>query len=78
MGSVTCGRDFSDPTVSERAFRMARAFGRPHVRRSDFVTRFPGPKSSVGYAGQVLGIPGIISEIGGRGSARSWKRSGWI
>lgn len=67
MGSVTCGRDYRDPTVSERAYRMARAFGLPHVRRSDFVTKFPGPKSGVGYAGQVLGIPGIICEIGGVG-----------
>ena len=67
MGSVTCGRDFSDPTVSERAFRMARAFGLAHIRRSDVVTRFPGPKSGVGYAGETLRIPGIIAEIGGMG-----------
>lgn len=67
MGSVTCGRDYRDASVSERAYRMARAFGLPHIRRSDFVTKFPGPKSGVGHAGQVLGIPGIISEIGGAG-----------
>jgi predicted deacylase len=67
MGSVTCGRDFTDPSVSERAFRMARAYGLPHVRRGDLATRFPGPKSSIGYAGQVLGIPGIIAEVGGAG-----------
>ncbi|MGQ0568844.1 MAG: succinylglutamate desuccinylase/aspartoacylase family protein [Armatimonadota bacterium] len=67
MGSVTCGRDFKDPSVSERGFLMARAFGLPHVRRADLATRFPGPKSAVGYAGQALGIPGIISEVGGAG-----------
>lgn len=67
MGSVTCGRDYSDASVSERAYRMARAFGLGHIRRSDFVTKFPGPKSGVGHAGQVLGIPGIIAEIGGVG-----------
>jgi predicted deacylase len=67
MGSVTCGRDFSNPRVSEEAFRMARAFGLPHVRRGDLATRFPGPRSAVGYAGQVLGIPGMISEVGGAG-----------
>lgn len=69
MGSVTCGRDFDDPAVSETAYRMARAFGLGHVRRGDLVTKFPGPKSGVGYAGQVHGIPGIISEIGGEGFA---------
>ena len=67
MGSVTCGKDFSDPRVSEQGFEMARAFGHPYVRRGDLVTRFPGPKSSVGYAGQVLGIPSLIVEIGGVG-----------
>lgn len=67
MGSVTCGRDFKDPAVSSRAFEMARAFGLPHIRRGDLATRFPGPKSSVGYAGEVLGVPGLIAEIGGAG-----------
>jgi predicted deacylase len=67
MGSVTCGRDFSSPSVSEAAYRLARAFGMPHVRRGDLATKFPGPKSGIGYAGQVVGIPGMISEIGGAG-----------
>jgi predicted deacylase len=67
MGSVTCGRDFKKPGLAEQAFLMARAFGLTHLRRSDFVTRFPGPKSAVAYAGEVLGIPGIISEVGGAG-----------
>lgn len=67
MGSVTCGRDFSDTGVRQRAYEMARAYGQSHVRRGDFATKFPGPKSGVGYAGQVLGIPGIVSEIGGAG-----------
>jgi predicted deacylase len=67
MGSVTCGRDYANPEVSARSYELARAFGQGHVRRGDLATRFPGPKSMVGYAGQVLEIPGIISEIGGAG-----------
>lgn len=67
MGSITCGKDFSDPGVSERSFQMARAFGLPHVHRGELATRFPGPKSAVGYAGQILGIPGVIVELGGVG-----------
>ena len=67
MGSVTCGRDFQDPEIARKAYAMATAFGSEHVRRSDFVTKFPGPKSGVGYAGEVVGIPGIISELGGAG-----------
>lgn len=67
MGSVTCGRDYADAGVAETSYRLARAFGLSHVRRGDLATRFPGPKSMVGFAGQVLGIPGIISEVGGAG-----------
>lgn len=67
MGSVTCGRDFDDSNLSETAYRMARSFGLGHVRRGDLVTRFPGPKSGIGFAGQAHGIPGIISEVGGAG-----------
>lgn len=69
MGSVTCGRDYADQKVSQRSYELARAFGRPQIRRGDLATRFPGPKSMVGYSGQVLGIPGAISEIGGTGFA---------
>lgn len=67
MGSVTCARDYDDPALSEASFRMAKAFGLGHIRRADLVTKFPGPKSGVGFAGQVHGIPGVISEIGGAG-----------
>jgi hypothetical protein len=67
MFSVTCGRDYANPEVSRRSFELARAFGHPYIRRSDFVSQFPGPKSSVGYAGQQLGIPGFVVEIGGAG-----------
>ena len=67
MGSVTCGRDYADASVSRRSFELACAFGHPYIRRSDFVTRFPGPRSSIGYAGQELGVPGFVVEIGGAG-----------
>ena len=67
MGSVTCGRDFSDSSISDRSLAIAKAYGGGHVRWSDVVTKFPGPKSMIGYAGEVIGIPGMISEIGGCG-----------
>jgi predicted deacylase len=31
------------------------------------VTRFPGPHSACGYAGEALGVPNIVVEIGGAG-----------
>jgi predicted deacylase len=67
MHSVTVGKDFSSPDVSRRSFDMARSFGLPFVRYTDLATRFPGPRSSVGYAGQVLGVPSIVVEVGGAG-----------
>ena len=67
MHSVTVGKDFAAAETSRRSFEMARSFGLPFVRRTDLATRFPGPRSSVGYAGQVLGIPSIVAEVGGAG-----------
>jgi predicted deacylase len=67
MHSVTAGKDFSNPAVSRQALEMACAFGLPYVRLGDVATGFPGPKSSTGFAGQVLGIPAIAAEIGGAG-----------
>ncbi len=63
--------------VAEAAERMALAFGTPTVRRSQVVGGFPGPKSSIGYAGGQLGIPAIAVEVGGAGFAQSLERS-WI
>jgi predicted deacylase len=77
MGSVTCVRDFTKPGLAERSFLMARAFGLKHFRRSDFVTRFPGPKSAVAYAGEVLGIPGFASEVGGAGFGHALEEA-WL
>lgn len=67
MGSVTCGQDFSDADVNAASFALARAYGHPYVRLANLITRFPGPRSSVGYSGEVLKVPNIIAEIGGAG-----------
>jgi predicted deacylase len=67
MYSVTVGTDFANPDVSQRSFELARSFGLPFIRRAELATRFPGPRSSVGYAGQVLGVPSVVVEVGGAG-----------
>jgi predicted deacylase len=67
MNVVGCANDYSNDTVNEKSMAMAKAFGRPHVRPSRLATVFPGPKSMIGYAGEVLGIPAIVSEVGGVG-----------
>lgn len=81
-GSAFCdvlvGQDYPSPTVVETSQRLALAFGSPIVRKANVVTGFPGPRSAIGYAGGVLGIPAIAAEVGGAGFSPQlegqWKR----
>lgn len=77
FGTIVYGRDFTDSSVSERSLSMARAFGHPYIEREQLVSRFPGPGSMLGYAGEVMGIPSVISEIGGAGFSPGLEES-WI
>ena len=77
MGSITYGSDFPDPAVVERSRAMALGFGWPLVRSGLISTRFPGPRSMVGYASTHLGIPSLIGGVGGAGFARATEES-WI
>ena len=70
MGSITYGSDFPDTSVVERSRAMALAYGWPLVRSGPIATRFPGPRSMVGYAGTKLGIPSLIGGVGGAGFGR--------
>lgn len=67
MDVVGCASDYTNPELSARSLAMAKAFGRPFVRQSKLATVFPGPKSMIGYAGEVVGIPAIVAEVGGVG-----------
>lgn len=64
---VLMGADFPDPAVTVESERLALAFGSPIARRAKVMSGFPGPRSSIGYCGGVLGIPGLGVEIGGLG-----------
>jgi hypothetical protein len=67
MGTTGYGVDFSDPEVNRASRSLAHAFGYPLVREFDIVSHFPGPKSACGYAGEILGVPNMVIEIGGSG-----------
>lgn len=76
-GSVMCSTiyssDYTDPEVSERSRALALAFGSPWI----FAARtrgWPGPRTSQGYAGEILGIPSCGSFIGGAGFDRDLER----
>jgi predicted deacylase len=73
-GSVMCSTiyssDYSNPAISEESKALALAFGSPWI----FVAKtrgWPGPRTSQGYAGEVLGIPSCGSFIGGAGFDRA-------
>lgn len=64
---ILVGNDFPKAGLSDETERLAIAFGSPIIRRANVVSGFPGPRSSIGYAGGVLGIPAMGVELGGSG-----------
>ncbi len=67
MADVGYPGDCRDPVVGAKSRDMALAFGFPVIHVIRVNKGFPGPRSSVGYASETMGIPGIIPEIGGLG-----------
>lgn len=61
------GTDFPDSEVVTASRDMARAFGWPCIHEGEVMSVFPGPRSSIGYFGGVLGRPCLAAEIGGAG-----------
>jgi predicted deacylase len=70
MGSVILGVDYSDPDMNRKSFDLGLAFGSSLILATRMVTHWPGPRSSLTYAGEVLGIPSCSSMIGGAGFDR--------
>ena len=67
FADILVGGDFPKAGLSDESERLALAFGSPIIRRANVVSGFPGPRSSIGYAGGVLGIPALGVELGGAG-----------
>ena len=63
---ILIGADFAAEVTAESE-RLALAFGSPVIRRANVATGFPGPRSAIGYAGAVRGIPALGVEVGGVG-----------
>ena len=79
MGSSIIASDYSDASVQERTWGLARAFGTPLIFATRAVSSFPGPRSLLGYAGERLNIPTCGSMLGGAGFNRplelSWQEA---
>ena len=67
LGSTIVGIDYSDAHVNQKSQQMARAFGVPLVYHAHMQSRFPGPRASQPYAGEILKIPCCGSFLGGAG-----------
>lgn len=74
--TVVWPKDLPTADQVRQAGVMAQAFGCPAIYHRDIVG-FPGPRSSVGYAGAKLGVVPIVVEIGGVGFAPELEEK-WI
>jgi len=66
-------QDLPNPGVMAEIGRMARAFGVEHIWKANVVNVFPGPRSIVGFAGNVLGVKALAVELGGVGFPLEWE-----
>ena len=71
LGSSIVGTGYSRPEVNTGCRDLALAFGIPFVFQTNAVAAFPGPRSALGYAGEVREIPASGSMLGGSGFDRS-------
>lgn len=76
LGSSIVGSGYSRPEVNDGSRDLALAFGVPLVFQTNAVAAFPGPRSALGYTGEVRGIPASGSMLGGSGFDRA-EEAGW-
>ena len=67
MADVSYVSDFTKPSVSAASRSMAVAYGFPVLHALTIHTGLRGPRTSLGFAGEHYGVPGIVAEVGGLG-----------
>ena len=77
MADVSYVTDFGDAGVSERSRAMALCYGCPVVHALTIHTGLRGPRTSLGFAGERYGVPGIVAEVGGLGFGEAQERA-WL
>lgn len=77
MADVSYVSDYSDPSVSVRSRELALAFGFPVIHALTIHTGPRGPRTSLGFAGETFGVPGIVAEVGGLGFGEAQERR-WL
>ena len=77
MADVSYVTDHTQAGVSERSRAMALSYGFPLIHCLTIHSGLRGPRTSLGYAGEHFGIPGIVAEVGGLGWGVA-RESAWI
>ena len=77
MADVSWVSDYTDPEVSARSRALAVAFGFPVLHSLTIHTGLRGPRTSLGFAGERFGIPGLVAEVGGLGFGDAQEQA-WI
>jgi predicted deacylase len=77
MGQSIVGIDYSNTEVTRKSMDLCMAFGTPLIFAARMVSGWPGPRSSQGYTGEVLGIPCCGSMLGGAGFDRDQEET-WL
>jgi predicted deacylase len=67
LASTLVGIDYSDEALVARCRRMSMVYGVPLIYEARVVRGFPGPRSSLGFAGERLKIPCCGGMLGGAG-----------
>lgn len=77
LGSTIVGIDYSREEVNKGSRELAQVFGTPLIFGTRSIAHFPGPRSGLGYAGEVMGIPACGSMLGGAGFDQHLE-DGWM
>jgi predicted deacylase len=77
MASILVGQDYSSGSVNQESWALARAFGAPLIFAAHMISGWPGPRTCLSYAGEVLSIPCCGSMLGGAGFDRALEEK-WL
>ena len=77
MADVSYVVDYSQEAVSSASRGLAIAYGFPVLHALTIHSGLRGPRTSLGYAGEQYGVPGIVAEIGGLGFGVE-RESAWL
>jgi predicted deacylase len=77
MADVSYVTDYSRSAVSSASRGLAVAYGFPVLHALTIHSGLRGPRTSLGYAGEQYGVPGIVAEVGGLGFGVE-RESAWL